>query len=176
MPFYKLVTDCREFVKITQKLPQRTWEDISVWPSTCVHFPYYCLMCTSQGATTMDVDDEEDLVPEITKAHFEEAMKFARRSVIYSFSTCSKSLPTTQRLCQPQRYLYCCAVIDTCHLAGLCPTTTSRSTRCSRRPFSRAVASATTSGDFYQIVCVLEETLIGSFKQFIYDRNPYDGA
>merc|ERR1712095_133311 len=29
------------------------------------------------GATTMDVDDEEDLVPEITKAHFEEAMKFA---------------------------------------------------------------------------------------------------
>merc|ERR1711970_429066 len=33
------------------------------------------------GATTMDVDDEKDLVPEITKAHFEEAMKFARRSV-----------------------------------------------------------------------------------------------
>ena len=30
----------------------------------------------------MDVDDEEDLVPEITKAHFEEAMKFARRSVL----------------------------------------------------------------------------------------------
>ena len=29
----------------------------------------------------MDVDDEEDLVPEITKAHFEEAMKFARRLV-----------------------------------------------------------------------------------------------
>ena len=38
----------------------------------------------------MDVDDEEDLVPEITKAHFEEAMKFARRSVIYSLSTCSQ--------------------------------------------------------------------------------------
>ena len=35
--------------------------------------------CSCQGATTMDVDDEEDLVPEITKAHFEEAMKFARR-------------------------------------------------------------------------------------------------
>jgi transitional endoplasmic reticulum ATPase len=33
------------------------------------------------GATTMDVEEEEDLVPEITKAHFEEAMKFARRSV-----------------------------------------------------------------------------------------------
>merc|ERR1712227_36474 len=32
------------------------------------------------GATTMDVDDEEP-VPEITKRHFEEAMKFARRSV-----------------------------------------------------------------------------------------------
>merc|ERR1711894_380853 len=29
----------------------------------------------------MDVDDDEDLVPEITKRHFEEAMKFARRSV-----------------------------------------------------------------------------------------------
>ena len=32
----------------------------------------------SQGAA-MDVDDEEDLVPEITKEHFEESMKFARR-------------------------------------------------------------------------------------------------
>merc|ERR1712080_669059 len=31
---------------------------------------------------TMEVDDEEeDLVPEITKKHFEESMKFARRSV-----------------------------------------------------------------------------------------------
>jgi len=30
---------------------------------------------------TMDVDDDEDLVPEILKRHFEEAMKFARRSV-----------------------------------------------------------------------------------------------
>merc|ERR1712051_260466 len=29
----------------------------------------------------MDVDDDDDLVPEITKRHFEEAMKFARRSV-----------------------------------------------------------------------------------------------
>ena len=27
----------------------------------------------------MDVDDEEDLVPEILKRHFEETMKFARR-------------------------------------------------------------------------------------------------
>ena len=26
----------------------------------------------------MDVDDEDDPVPEITKRHFEEAMKFAR--------------------------------------------------------------------------------------------------
>merc|ERR1712000_436903 len=33
-----------------------------------------------QGAS-MDVDDDEDLVPEILKRHFEEAMKFARRSV-----------------------------------------------------------------------------------------------
>merc|ERR1719309_1930351 len=33
------------------------------------------------GATTMDVDDDDDPFPEITKAHFEEAMKFARRSV-----------------------------------------------------------------------------------------------
>jgi transitional endoplasmic reticulum ATPase len=39
----------------------------------------------------MDVDDEEDLVPEITKAHFEEAMKFARRSVSTSAS-CESSL------------------------------------------------------------------------------------
>lgn len=27
----------------------------------------------------MDVDDEDDPVPEITKKHFEESMKFARR-------------------------------------------------------------------------------------------------
>merc|ERR1712121_587763 len=33
-----------------------------------------------KGAS-MDVDDDEDLVPEILKRHFEEAMKFARRSV-----------------------------------------------------------------------------------------------
>ena len=29
----------------------------------------------------MDVDDDDDPVPEITKKHFEESMKFARRSV-----------------------------------------------------------------------------------------------
>merc|ERR1712218_345251 len=35
-----------------------------------------------KAGASMDVDDEEeDLVPEITKRHFEEAMKFARRSV-----------------------------------------------------------------------------------------------
>merc|ERR1712096_362267 len=34
-----------------------------------------------QGATMEVDDDEEDLVPEITKKHFEESMKFARRSV-----------------------------------------------------------------------------------------------
>merc|ERR1712088_931381 len=34
----------------------------------------------STGAA-MDVDDDEDPVPEITKKHFEESMKFARRSV-----------------------------------------------------------------------------------------------
>merc|ERR1711982_75113 len=34
----------------------------------------------NQGSN-MDVDDDEDLVPEILKRHFEEAMKFARRSV-----------------------------------------------------------------------------------------------
>ena len=33
-----------------------------------------------QGAA-MDVDEDEDPVPEITKKHFEESMKFARRSV-----------------------------------------------------------------------------------------------
>merc|ERR1712211_47605 len=35
---------------------------------------------SSKGAT-MDVDDDDDPVPEITKKHFEESMKFARRSV-----------------------------------------------------------------------------------------------
>merc|ERR1711970_1516046 len=33
------------------------------------------------SGATMDVDDDDDPVPEITKRHFEEAMKFARRSV-----------------------------------------------------------------------------------------------
>ena len=37
-------------------------------------------ICFNQGAA-MDVDDDEDPVPEITKKHFEESMKFARRSV-----------------------------------------------------------------------------------------------
>merc|ERR1712203_934809 len=35
----------------------------------------------SSAGAAMDVDDEDDPVPEITKRHFEEAMKFARRSV-----------------------------------------------------------------------------------------------
>merc|ERR1719283_720264 len=34
-----------------------------------------------KAGATMDVDDDDDPVPEITKRHFEEAMKFARRSV-----------------------------------------------------------------------------------------------
>ena len=41
----------------------------------------------------MDVDDDDDPVPEITKRHFEEAMKFARRYgswflLFYSFLNC----------------------------------------------------------------------------------------
>ena len=36
-------------------------------------------------------------------------------------------------------------------ISGLCPTTTSRSTRCSRRLFSRAAALATTSGTIFLI-------------------------
>lgn len=71
----------------------------------------------------MDVDEEEDLVPEITKAHFEEAMKFARRLV-------------------PD---FLVALINCFLSSGPCPTTTSRSTRCSPRPSSSPVASATTS-------------------------------
>merc|ERR1711910_277235 len=34
-----------------------------------------------RAGAAMDVDDDEDPVPEITKKHFEESMKFARRSV-----------------------------------------------------------------------------------------------
>lgn len=34
-----------------------------------------------KAGAAMDVDDEDDPVPEITKKHFEESMKFARRSV-----------------------------------------------------------------------------------------------
>ena len=81
----------------------------------------------------MDVDDEEDLVPEITKAHFEEAMKFARRFVLI-------------RILSRWQFQGLPMASDNRTSSGLCPTTISRSTRCSRRPFSRAVASATTSG------------------------------
>ena len=35
----------------------------------------------------MDVDDEEDPVPEILKRHFEESMKFARRYKINPVSS-----------------------------------------------------------------------------------------
>ena len=96
----------------------------------------FCEFDSSQGATTMDVDDEEDLVPEITKAHFEEAMKFARRFVLIRILA---SLWQFQCLSMAS---------DNRTSSGLCPTTISRSTRCSRRPFSRAVDSATTSGLF----------------------------
>merc|ERR1712098_581437 len=34
-----------------------------------------------RAGATMDVDKDDDPVPEITKKHFEESMKFARRSV-----------------------------------------------------------------------------------------------
>merc|ERR1712241_1207107 len=34
-----------------------------------------------KAGATMDIDDDDDPVPEITKRHFEESMKFARRSV-----------------------------------------------------------------------------------------------
>ena len=63
----------------------------------------------------MDVDDEEDLVPEITKAHFEEAMKFARRLVIYSwllysgFASSSNSTPIVSIMVV---FLYMFATID----------------------------------------------------------------
>jgi len=36
---------------------------------------------SSRAGAAMDIDDDDDPVPEITKRHFEEAMKFARRSV-----------------------------------------------------------------------------------------------
>jgi transitional endoplasmic reticulum ATPase len=36
---------------------------------------------TSSGENAMEVDSQPDPVPEITRAHFEEALKFARRSV-----------------------------------------------------------------------------------------------
>ena len=45
----------------------------------------------SQGAT-MDVDEEDDPVPEINKRHFEESMKFARRQrkILFMFSSILK--------------------------------------------------------------------------------------
>ena len=49
-----------------------------------MHFvllPSHAARVTAAQGAAMDTgeEEEEDLVPEITKAHFEEAMKFARR-------------------------------------------------------------------------------------------------
>ena len=71
----------------------------------------------------MDVDDEEDPVPEITKRHFEEAMKFARR---YIYNVINQVL----------EYLF----------LDLCPIMISRSMRCSARPCSSPEGLAPTSG------------------------------
>ena len=54
---------------------------------TSYHFTFLFIVNYLQGAA-MDVDDDEDLVPEITKRHFEEAMKFARRCVLHSITHC----------------------------------------------------------------------------------------
>ena len=71
----------------------------------------------------MDVDDDEDLVPEILKRHFEEAMKFARRCVV-------------------SVYLFILAYF----MIGPCLTMTSRNMRCSARLCSSREDLAPTSG------------------------------
>lgn len=47
-----------------------------------IFFTNLQILFCRQGAA-MDVDDEEDPVPEITKKHFEESMKFARRYIYF---------------------------------------------------------------------------------------------
>ncbi len=79
----------------------------------------------------MDVDDDDEL-SEVCRRHFEEAMKFARRSVSDQVRRNSK---IELRMC----FTY----------LGICRISfrrTSRSTRCSARPCSSRGDSGATSG------------------------------
>ena len=59
----------------------------------------------------MDVDDEEDPVPEITKRHFEEAMKFARRLKYLLFIYCYLFLINVYNTIL-QHLFYCFVIIS----------------------------------------------------------------
>ena len=61
--------------------------------------------------------DEDDIVPEITKVHFTDAMKFARRSVtdndIRKYEMFAQKLQTSRGFGQNFRYVYIqCTVIS----------------------------------------------------------------
>ena len=72
MPFLSIVFFAVLYSAPTSPQYDREWFQ----SSSCLDINSICL----QGAA-MDVDDDDDPVPEITKKHFEESMKFARRSV-----------------------------------------------------------------------------------------------
>ena len=81
-----------------------------VW-SVCITV-YYTDLSGWQGMM-----DEDDIVPEITKVHFTDAMKFARRSVtdndIRKYEMFAQKLQTSRGFGQNFRYAYNrqCAVI-----------------------------------------------------------------
>lgn len=79
----------------------------------------------ADGEVKMEEDEveEEDPVPEITIAHFEEAMKYARRSGWSAFFSHSRSLLLT-------------AYYSDTHQQ--CPILTFVAMRCSLRPYNRA--------------------------------------
>ena len=47
----------------------------------CIYIHSSCIQCPYQAVYSCTQDMEEESVPEIRKDHFEEAMRFARRSV-----------------------------------------------------------------------------------------------
>merc|ERR1712107_276141 len=77
---------CRVLPWMYILLLQGTTMDVYFVVAGCYHGCIFCCcrvlpwmyILLLQGAT-MDVDDDDDPVPEITKKHFEESMKFARR-------------------------------------------------------------------------------------------------
>ncbi len=99
----------------------------------------------------MDVDDEEEF-SEVCKRHFEEAMKFARRSVSDQVMTLTKVSHKDSLLNMPMARFR-----------------TSRSTRCSRRHYSSKEALETISASLSQAAVELAEIQVQEVVLQVFD-------